>query len=233
MKPLLLLLFTVNSFLGNTQKAQYPFVQLYQLDSIGSTSSISKYFGRLYFTFLGSIEKQLSSADSTTIHLVRHFEAVFAQFYIDACTDYYNHKAISIHDWEAYFSDSTLEPVQYILLGTNAHLNGRLWDALAKSFTLEQMQTLKGEFIIFKKSLNKTYRKVYKMALNETKDVQKLHLFTLGGDKLLGYYYLYKWRRREMKLARLYLSNAADFEPLLARVNKEREKINEYIFRLR
>ena len=233
MKYLLLLFFLLNGFLGTAQKVQYPFKQLYQLDSIGSTGSISKYFGRLYFTFLGSIEHQLSSADSTTINLVRHFEAVFAQFYIDACTDYYNKKAISIHDWEAYFSDSTLQPVQYILLGTNAHLNGRLWHAFAESFTLEQMQSLKKEFVIFKKTLNRTYRKVYKMALNETKNVSTLHSLTLGADKLLGYYYLYRWRRREMELARLYLSGDPAFEPLLTRVNREREKINKYIFQLR
>lgn len=229
----MVLFFIVNSFLAQTQNTQHPFRQLYQLDSIGSSNSISKYFGNLYFNFLGSIEQQLSAADSSTIKLVRRFEAVFAQFYIDACFDYNDHKQISIHDWGAYFSDSTLTPVQYKLLGTNAHLNGRLWEALANSFTLEQMKMLKKEFTIFKRSLNKTYRLVYHEAVSETKRIALLHKFTFGIDKLFGYYYLYKWRKREMKLARLYLSHSPDFQPLLARVNKEREKINQFIFELR
>ena len=220
-------------FYAKTQNAQYPFKQLYQLDSIGQSPSISKYFGELYFTFLQSIEEQLSPADSNTKKLIRRFEAVFAQFYIDACEAYRYHQEINIADWRPYFSDSGLKPIQYKLLGTNAHLNGRLWEALANSFTLDEMNMLKNEFIIFKKSLNKTYKKVYQEAASSTKNISMLRNFSFGIDKLSGYYYLYKWRRRQMKLARLYLSNSSCFNILLTRVNQNREKINKLIFKLK
>ena len=217
MRKLLLTFFVMLSwFYAKTQNPQYPFKQLYQLDSIRKSTSISKYFGELYFTFLQSIEKQLTPADSNTKKLIRRFEAVFAQFYIDACEDYKFHQQINITDWQSYFSDSSLTPIQYKLLGTNAHLNGRLWEALANSFTLDEMDMLKKEFVIFKKSLNKTYRYVYREATSSSINISMLRTFSFGIDKFAGYYYLYKWRRRQMKLARFYLSNSSCFNILLA-----------------
>ena len=233
MKYLLLPLFILNHYVAKPQSTQYPFDQLYKLDSIGRSNSISKHFGKLYFTFLGSIEEQITPCDSVIKTLIRRFEAVFAQFYIDACMAYEHHQPINTEDWEAYFSATGLQPIQYKLLGTNAHLNGRLWEAHANSFTLEEMNMLKKEFIIFKKTLNKTYRLVYKEAATETKRIALLNRFTWGIDRLVGYYYLYKWRNRQMKLARLYLSGASRFAKLLAKVNRQREKINTLIFKLK
>src|ERR1700750_2704567 len=80
--------------------AKYSFRQLYELDSLGNSNSIGKYFGNLYFTFLQSIEKQLAPANSTTKERVRRFEKIFAQFYIDACKAYECHQPIAIQEWQ-------------------------------------------------------------------------------------------------------------------------------------
>lgn len=176
------------------------------------------------------IEKQLAPADPETKRLVRRFEAQFAQFFIDAAEDYKNSKTVTIIDWQAYFRDTMLLPIQYKLLGTNAHLNGRLFEALASTFTLEQMISLKKEFVIFKKSLNATYRLIYDEAGIHSRKSAFLKRFALGIDKLLGYVYLYKWRKRQMRLARYYLSKSPRFTLLFARVNRERLRLDSIIF---
>jgi hypothetical protein len=87
---------------------------------------------------------------------------------------------IEVAEWKAYFADTGLQPIQYKLLGTNAHLNGGLWQALTHSFTQEEMQRLKKEFVIFKKSLNHTYVIVYKEAIVDNKKAKLLHQSTLA-----------------------------------------------------
>lgn len=204
----------------------YEFLQLYKLDSLGNSSSTGRYFGSLYCGFLQSIEKQLASADSGTKQLVRHFECVFAQFFIDACNAHQQNQPISIQEWRAYFSEPALQPIQYKLLGTNAHLNGGLWQALTHSFTKDEMQQLKSEFVIFKKSLNLTYTLVYHEAVDENKKIRSLVNLTIGIPKWIGNYYLYKWRKRQMRLARFYWAGSPKYSTLAKKVNIKKRKID-------
>src|SRR4051812_35662793 len=118
MRRIALFIFILHlSLHGHTQRREYPFYQLYQLDSIGKSRSISHHFGWLYYNFLCLVEEKLEDADSSTVRLVRHFEAVFAQFYIDACIAYKNGQPIKHPAWQAYFTDTTLESYHYYLLG--------------------------------------------------------------------------------------------------------------------
>lgn len=204
----------------------YEFLQLYQLDSIANSYSPGRYFGSLYFTFLQSIEKQLSSADSFSKHLVQKFERVFAQFYIDACNAHETHQPIIIREWEPYFSYPGLQPFQYKLLGANAHLNGGLWQALTNSFSQEEMKALRNEFVIFKKSLNQTYKGVYREAAASNKKVHALEKLSMGTSHWIGNYYLYKWRKRQMRLARLYWSASPGYSILLKKVERKKRKID-------
>jgi len=235
MKNILIgIIIVIAGLAGKTQGTQlslkysvkYEFLQLYQLDSLGKSNSISRYFGSLYFSFLQSIEKQLSPADSVTRQLVRRFEKGFSQFYIDACEAYQQRRAPAIQEWSAYFSDSSLEPIQYKLLGANAHLNGGLWQALTNSFSQEEMQTLKNEFVIFKKSLNQTYKLVYHEAVADNRRVNDLEKLSVGTSQWIGNYYLYKWRKRQMRLARLYWSGSGKYFILLKKIKKKKRKID-------
>ncbi|HEY2721468.1 MAG TPA: hypothetical protein VGI82_07075 [Chitinophagaceae bacterium] len=67
------------------------------------------------------------------------------------------------------FLSSSLQSIQYELLGANAHLNGGLWQVLTPSFSGEEMKTSKAEFVVFKKSLNQTYDLVYFEAVTQNK----------------------------------------------------------------
>jgi hypothetical protein len=214
---------------GNTQRTEYPFYQLYQLDSIGKSPSISRHFGKLYYDFLCLVEKKLQEADTPTLHLVRHFETVFAQFYIDACIAYKNGKQISLPAWRAYFIDTTLESYQYNLLGTNAHLNGGLSEAIAGSYTPEQWKWVKEKYVLFNSCLNKTFRIVYRQTMNNNRRARKLHAVFFGTEKLLGYYYLYKWRKRQMRLTEYRFENSPKYKKLFAKISRKKVKVDTLV----
>jgi hypothetical protein len=223
----LLLIFRVN---GNTQTREYPFYQLYQLDSIGKTNSISRHFGELYFNFLLLVEKKLQKKDTATQRLVRNFEAVFAQFYIDACIAYDNNSKAPLPAWQPYFTDSTLQFYQYYLLGTNAHLNGGLAEAIGGSYTPAQWKWVKKKYDIFNSCLNKTYRFVYNETLTNNKRARILHAVTLGLDKLAGYYYMYKWRKRQMRLMKYYFTGSPGYKKLLDKINRKKATVDNLVF---
>ena len=200
-----------------------------QLDSIGNSQSISKHFGRLYYVFLSMVEEQLSGLDTPAQKMVRNFEKVFAGFYIDACNAHEANKEIAVGEWQAYYSRTDLSPIQYKLLGTNAHLNGALWQAFTLSFSQAEMEALKKEFVFFKRSLNRTYVLVYKEAVRDSKTANTIRNRSFGLSRLAGDFYLYKWRKRQMKLARLYWNDSPKFEALLKKVDLKKQKIDRLI----
>lgn len=223
---LLLFLLHVN---GNGQAKEYPFYQLYQLDSIGKTSSICRHFGKLYFQFLGLVEAKLQNEDSATQKLIRNFEAVFAQFYIDACIAYGKNEEAPLSPWRTYFIDSTLQYYQYYLLGTNAHLNGGLAEAIGGSYTPAQWKWVKKKYHLFNWCLNQTYRYVYAETMDNNKRAQLLHAITFGLDKPFGYYLLYKWRKRQMRLMKYYFTGSPKYKKLLDKINSKKPTIDKLV----
>jgi hypothetical protein len=217
---------------AHSQYMSYPFYQLYQLDSIGQSPSIGRHFGELYFYFLGLVEKRLENADTSTQKLVRHFETVFAQFYIDACMAYQKNELIALPAWRAYFNDSTLSGVQYNLLGTNAHLNGGLSEAIAGSYTPAQWKNLKKKYVLFNKCLNTTFRRVYGESMAGSKPAKALSIITFGLTRVAGNLYLYKWRRRQMRLTGYYYIGSPKYKILLARINRKKAGIDKLVIKL-
>lgn len=215
---------------GTSQEKSYSFYQLYQLDSIGNSPGISKHFGKLYFDFLTLVEQRLEKDDSTTKRLVRHFEMVFAQFYIDACYAYLNKEEIKLPAWRSYFSDSSLFFYQYYLLGANAHLNGGLAEAITESYTPDEWNYLRKKYVLFNKCLNITFKRVLAETKENNTKAKWLSVILLGFDKPLGQYYLYKWRKRQMRLTEYKFSKDPAYDKLLKKINHKKEKIDRLIF---
>lgn len=227
---LVILLALFLSTRGHSQTSSYPFYQLYQLDSIGHSNSIGSHFGSLYFSFLQLVEKELEAADTTTRRLLRHFETVFAQFFIDACIAYRQHETIQLPAWKAYFADSSLAFYQYYLLGANAHLNGGLSEAIAGSYTPAEWIHLKKKYVLFNKCLNQTYHKVYRETLRNSKRARWLSFLTLGLAKPVGQYYLYKWRKRQMRLTESFYTRSELYKNLSEKIRGKKDKIDRLVF---
>jgi hypothetical protein len=217
---------------AKTQPFTYPFYQLYQLDSIGRSPSFTRHFGGLYFQFLQLVESRLNDTDTVTQRLVRHFEMVFADFYIDACKAYRDQKQISLPAWRTYFSDSTLQPVQYKLLGTNAHLNGGLAEAIYNSYTPGEWKQLKKKYVLFNKCLNTTFKNLYHEAVNTNRPANLLHELSFGLSKTAGRYYLYKWRKRQMRVTEYSFLQSDRYSKLLDKINRKKDKIDRLVITL-
>jgi hypothetical protein len=211
------------------QSKTYPFYQLYQLDSIASSPGIARHFGKLYGDFLRLVEKRLEKADSSTTRLLRHFEMVFAGFYIEAAQQYLAQKPVTHPSWKKYFEDSTLSRAQFFLLGTNAHLNGQLAEAIFNSYSKAEWKMLRKHYDLFNKCLNETYRYVYRETLDEHPRARTLHLLSLGLDKLAGNYFLYKWRKRQMRVTELRFEDSNKYSELFTRIRKKKDKLDRLI----
>ena len=116
------------------------------------------------------------------------------------------------------------------MLGTNAHLNGGLAEAIANSYTPEEWKQLKKRYVLFNKCLNKTYDWVYKETLTADKRARLLSILSLDLTRPLGKYYLYKWRKRQMRLTEYYFAGSAKYKTLLEKINGEKERIDRMIF---
>src|SRR5688572_17977073 len=211
------------------QNLTYPFYELYQLDSLASSPGIARHFGKLYGDFLRLVESRLENADTSTTRLLRHFESVFSRFYIDAAYEHHNKKPISHPSWKKYFEDSTLAPAQYYLLGANAHLNGQLSEAIFDSYTSAEWNTLKKKYSLFNKCLNKTYRHVYRQTLYDHPRARTLHLVSLGLDKPVGNYFLYKWRKRQMRVTEYRFEKTEKHRKLFEKIQRKKSAVDRLI----
>ncbi len=228
---LLMIFFLLTISKVRSQDTLFNFHQLYELDSIGKTNSISSHFGNLYYDFLLLIEAELSKSDTTTKRLVRNFEMVFAQFYIDACNSCKNNSNNFLPAWQAYFKDTTLQPIQYKLMGANAHLNGGLAEAIAHSYTPEEWKMVKGNYHIFNVCLNTTYKNLYKESIKSNKRLRILRILTLGLDQKYGQFLLYKWRKRQMRLTEYYYEGSPKYAKLLRKINRKKKHLDRMITR--
>jgi hypothetical protein len=232
MKTMYLLIFCGSILLSPKSRSQnrsYPFYELYQLDSIAQGNSIGRHFGALYFDFLSLVEKKLEKTDTLTTRLVRNFETVFARFFIDACAAYEKKKEIPLEAWSAYFSDSTLQPTQYHLLGANAHLNGGLAEAILNSYTDQEWEFIKPRYRLFNSCLNETLANVYEGSVHDNKRARLLSVLSLGMTQPLSRYYLYKWRRRQMRLTVYLFGRSPRYERLLNKIKRKKEKIDKLV----
>ena len=131
--------------------------------------------------------------------------------------------------WRAYFRDTGLSRGQYYLLGANAHLNGQLAEAIAHSYKPEEWPVIKKKYHLFNSCLNETYQLVYREAMDGSRRVRLLHFLTLGLARPAGNYYLYKWRKRQMRLTESYYTNKEKYNRLLNKINRKKEKIDRMV----
>lgn len=206
--------------------------QLQCLDSIARCDNISCHFGKVYYDLLLLINEQFTTTDTATQRLVQYFEADFAASYINACIVYQDKTGEQSPAWGNYFADTSLTPVQYKLLGANAHLNGGFLETVTRYYQKEQWEVLDKNHALFATCLNKTYKQLYKEAFRNSNKIKALAFFTLGIDKLAGLYYLHKWTNRQRRLIDYHFTGNAKYKKLLARVNRRKESFDRLIVKL-
>lgn len=210
------------------QLSQGEIVLLQKLDSLKKSPSASRLFAELYFSTTVKAVNCFLNKPKQEKEFIRRFETRFAEFFFrsaDAST-----QQIPIpREWKAYFDDTALSPLQYQLLGINAHINGDIWQALTAEFSLKEIQENKGSYFSFQKGLMQQYREFYAGSWKEGSKIRLLHIMTAGLDKLYGKLMLLRWRKRQLQLAVLYYTNKDKFNKRLGKLHQKMEHINQMI----
>ncbi|MBI5858847.1 MAG: hypothetical protein HZB42_14545 [Sphingobacteriales bacterium] len=200
---------------------------LKQLDSIQNSNSVSKYFGSLYFKTTADAVNFFLEKENKEREFIHRFEIRFAAFFLRSAEAYRSGNSIPA-EWESYYTDS-LSPLQYKLLGINAHINGDIWQALTTGFTPDEIRAGRKSYYKFEKSLIKIYRDFYNESFESNRKIRLMSSATGGLDKLYGKLMLGRWRKRQIELALLYFSNKPKFFIRLRKIHEKMNRINRLV----
>lgn len=203
---------------------------LQKLDAIQNGYNVSKHFAGLYFTTTQKAIGFFKDKPLETKNFIEKLETSFAALFFRS-VDSFDQKKMIPDEWKGYFNDSSLSPLQYKLLGINAHINGDIWQALVSAFTHEEIEKGKESYFDFQKGLVQQYREFYNESLRSSVKVRLLHDATAGLDKLYGKLMLKHWRERQIKLALLFYTDKEKFSVALERLHKKMNRINQLIVR--
>lgn len=215
-------------FYGSGQISDSEISLLKRLDSIAKSSSISSHFAKLYrettveaiFFFLNLDQKKRS--------FIQRLEHSFASYFFNAAEAYKKGERIS-PVWMAYYEKASLKPMQYELLGINAHINGDIWQALVKEFSLHEIRENRKIFLQFQKGLGVIYRNFHEKAKQENQRIKTLNNLFLGIDHFYGRLMLKRWRNRQIRLAEWYFDKSEKMKAELIRLDKKMNRINRLI----
>lgn len=216
--------------IGYTQEKDVEIELLKKLDSISRTSSIARYFASLYFESTVLSINFFANTDPAVKKFIERMENNFAGFFFRSADAHFNKTEIPVV-WQSYFMDSTLSPLQYKLLGINAHINGDIWQALTSEFSVKELMENRITYLRFQKGLQKQYQRFYDDHVSSNLKTGLLNNTTLGLTKIYGKMMLARWRKRQLRLAILYHTDKKRFDDALSSLNRKREELNRLILR--
>jgi len=203
---------------------------LQQLDSTARSPSKARHFTRLYSETTAEAVLFFRKAGKKEKDFIRRLELSFAEYFFSAVEANQQGKDISAV-WQMYFSDSYLKPLQYELLGINAHINGDIWQALITEFTLAEIRQNRRTYLRFQKGLNKIYNRFYSRANNTSQTTRMLGGVFIGFDRLYGKIMLLRWRKRQYRLATIWFTRPDEFNKKIRELDRKMNHINQLILR--
>lgn len=193
---------------GQVSDAELSLLQ--KLDSVQQSPSIARYFAGLYFETTVRAVHFFDGKDEPSRQFIQRLETCFAGYFFRSAEAYHNRTVIP-PEWKSYYSDTSLSPLQYQLLGINAHINGDIWQALITAFSWEEISANKKSYFNFHRALVKQYEAFYERSVRTSPATRWLHEASLGLDKWYGRVMLGRWRKRQVALAHLHFTNKSKF----------------------
>lgn len=215
-------------FYGTGQISETEFNLLKRLDSIARSQSISTHFAKLYRETTIEAIDFFQNEDQEKRSFIQRLEQSFASYFFTAAEAFKKGEKIS-PVWQAYYADTTLNPLQYELLGINAHINGDIWQALVNEFTFNEIRENRKTFLQFKKGLAVIYRNFYERAIQENRRIKMLHNLSLGLDRLYGKLMLHRWRNRQIRLAEWHFNKPEKQKYRLLRLHMKMRRFDQLI----
>ena len=198
-----------------------------ELKAVAAQESCWRFFGNLYYDTTNSINKQLEVLDDTTRELTLRFQQKFSEYFLDHC----NWNVCPSSNWYVYAKDS-LHPLQYYLLGLNAHINGDMWQALTDCFSEDELEQYQQALLQFQSAITTVYDQYYSLSLTGNIFLRTIHFFSMGLSRKIGNRYIYKCRDLQVKLALLYFRDKNKFEQKLRKAKRRKRLTDHYILLL-
>ncbi|GAB2805637.1 DUF5995 family protein [Ferruginibacter profundus] len=205
---------------------RYNALLLDTLQEIAGSNTPSKHFARLYYKAIESTNGYTITKPDSVKQFIFGFESVFAPAFFRSYRNYLTHQPQEF-SWQHYYADTGLNELQYQFMGMNAHINGDMWRALKDKYGYDTLKKYRQPLLQFQKTLNSFFDSIY-TATVKYKKVKRLHLFTLGADKIMGRQMIFTWRRRQVQMALLFYSNPAKCKRKLRRVKKRMQHYDKF-----
>jgi hypothetical protein len=197
-----------------------------QLDSLAKTTTVSRHFASLYLeTTLIAIDF-FNHAPAGEKQFIEKLEQQFAGYFFKAVTAAENDRSPV---WKIYFRDSTLSPLQYQLLGINAHINGDIWQALTSAFSLAELKLYKKSYNRFQSGLKQQFRHFYQENRNAAPITRLIDRGSAGLAVQYGTLMLSRWRKRQYRLAILHFTQPEKCRKRLAGIMRKKERLDRLI----
>ncbi|MCG2616700.1 DUF5995 family protein [Terrimonas sp. NA20] len=203
---------------------------LKKLDSISASTSRAAPFAELYFNTMINSLQFFKTAEDSSRACIRSLQAQFTRSFFAAADSFAAQKEIPA-SWKTYYEDSSASGIRHVLLGINAHINGDIWPALITSFSYRELISFRPLYFSYYQSLLGIYDQVYDEVFRGSRSLRLLHSASIGADKWYGKKLLYRWLKRQMKLACLYYSKPDRFSKKLEQLHRKMQRLNRAIIR--
>jgi hypothetical protein len=209
-----------------TAQPKYNARLLDTLHQIAATNTPAKYFAQLYYNAILATNTFAASKPDSVRNFIFGFESLFAPTFFQSYQNYIQHGP-QVFSWQQYYSDTTLNELQYQFIGMNDHINGDMWLALKDKYGYDTLQKYRKDLLHFQKTLNTFFDSIY-VASGRFKKIKHLHLFTFGADKIMGRQMILHWRKRQLHMALLYYRNPKKCAIKLRHLEKRMAHYNSF-----
>ncbi len=204
-------------------------VSIGQVDSIARLNDFVSHFARVYIQSMHHILSEMKDFDSAAQEFILKFEKHFADYFLDA---YYDHRQGTLPDsseWKPFFYHSHRKPWQLILMGVNTHINIDLSQSLIHNFSAEEIKKYKRPMLVLQKAITKVYWPLFEEIQKDIRYLRWINTISFGLVKMAGERWLYKWRKRNIRLAIIYFDQPERFRRKLAQVSRKKDRIDRLI----
>ncbi len=209
-----------------TAQPKYNANLLDTLHQIAATNTPAKYFAQLYYNAITATNTYAATKPDSVRNFIFGFESLFAPTFFTSYQNYIHHQP-QVAGWQQYYADTSLNELQYYFMGMNAHINGDMWLALKDKYNYDTLKKYRMALLSFQKTLNGFFDSIY-VTSGKYKKIQRLHILTLGTDKMIGRQMILHWRKRQEQLALLFYSNPGKCTRKLRHVNKQMAHYNHF-----
>ncbi|MBS1511542.1 MAG: hypothetical protein JST86_11915 [Bacteroidetes bacterium] len=196
------------------------------LEHIAAQETPAKYFAQLYHGIIEKTNDYAATLPDSVQRFVFRFESLFAPFFFQSYNKYIHHEQPDA-PWVRYFDSVPKNPLQYMFIGMNAHINGDMCLALVNQFSYDTIKKYRVPLLHFQSVLNAYFDSVYTGGWHYHR-VCELNLLSFGADRQLGKYMISHWRKRQERLALLYYSHPLRYQRKNKRLVKKMQSYDVF-----